>query len=367
MVNFFFKYTKSKMEPTVLDANRNRRLKLKSGFADSQTTRQKALRLVGGGSGKHEIGWWRFFKPTTMDSVKEITNELYGWIIDLMVLFIEKTLLRAFKRFSPASFKYVMDVTYEPGQPIQLKHRYNPDVSFEDYASYAFVMTFVQSNKTEAVGLLYFEENDVEIFFPFPHAMKSNSFMKSQIEEVITYISRNWAHLKQRKLQPRWFRFQDSFPDSNIWVPYYLLLRQTESFQDTQKLFLSGNTVQYRLNEKCFFTYKRLGKFISECVHAAAKRGNVVAAGKDGAYNRFFSHQSKIPFTMDEARLVHMHEFFALCELASDDVNYALNDLQPLKNLVTNQQWPEFTNEEDKLKWKRFIPVKTAVSVVMYF
>jgi len=355
------------MEPTLLDANRPNKWKIKRGLSKLQSTRQKAVQLVSGGSGKHPVPWRRFFQPTTMESVAIITSELYGWIIDLMVLFIEKTLLRVFGQFSPASFKYVMDFTVVPGQKLQTKRRYVKGTEFTEYAAYVFLMTFVQSDNTEAVGLLYFEENDIEVFFPFPHAFAADSGIKRSIEEIITFVSRNWTHAQDRNMRIRWFEFLPAFPDSNVWIPYYLLLRQTESLPDVQKLFLDGAEMQLKLNEKSFFTYKRLGKLISRCVQFAAKQGNTAAMGERGAYQMFFSNQSKSPVTMDDGRLDHMHEFFALCDLPPEDVNAALNDIQPLRQLPASQDWPEFKSESDREKWERFVPSKRAVTMTVYF
>jgi len=324
---------------------------------------QGASSRVGSARQPEGVFWARFFQPVTMDMVGSISTEMIAWVIDIMVIFIQDVLLRSYGGFSETNFKYVLHLMGYPGQPLKLEARTPADTQYERYAAFVFLITFKQASGAEPTGIIYIEDNNIDVFVPFPDSMKSDPTIKQQINEAISIISRDWAHLHHKRIVTRVFSFPSNFVQSNLWVPYFLLMRLVYPFATVQELFLKED-LHHRLQEKAFFSYFWMGKLISHCVYEAKKRGFPSASGSNGAYDQYFSPKSKAKLIITDYGRTQLRKMFLTCKLAGDmgQIKW-LNDLKPIDATDANENWPDDIHK----KWKKFIPVPNASKAQYYF
>jgi hypothetical protein len=321
----------------------------------------KALRV--GGTGQHLINWNRFFRPVTMQLVNSISQEMIAWVMDLMLNFIQDVILKSYKGFKETNFKYVLHVYSKTGQPLRLDSRVDPDTQYERYAAFAFLVTIEQYSGSQPTGVIFVEDNNIDVFMPFPDAMKYDPSIMLQVENALNVIRRDWSHLNRKAIVKRVFKFPDNFTQSNLWTPYFILLRLKYPFSVIQDIFLN-QTLHGRLQEKAFYSYFWMSKLISNCVKQAAEGGDRGASGTNGAYEMYFSSRSKLGLSVDGTRLSQLRKMFAKCKLSESNNHMGwINDLLPVDVTSTSGKWPSDVDS----KWKNFIPVVGATNAVYRF
>jgi hypothetical protein len=361
---------KTNMQSVILDVTRSNKWKIKSDYVEKTKSRKRAIKMLAGGTGRSPIFWSQFFRPVN-DNLKLILGaQTVGWLIDVMILFIEKTVLRSFKEFSPTNFKYVEDITIHlKNNKTKIFPRYQfSHTNFRNYMSYVFSVSFVQaSNNAEAVCLLHITENSINIFFPFPHAKPKINY-NGTIQSILRNIKNRHPEIFQANTQQqRWFNFAPNFADSNIWVVYYLLLVQTKSITEIEQLF--RQTPPKLLQDTAFQTYYRIGQLISKCAEKAALKQQKYFAGPQGIFNLFFAATSKFPLTdmkgsLQKGRLQIINELFERCSPSNTTLFITFTSLIPKSKNVTVSWGPE---KDIPPKWKRFVPVNSAKTMTVYF
>lgn len=324
-------------------------------FADLRRTTDDIIKRVSGGSGLHKIWWRGFYQPTNNEMITRFFRDLKSWVIDIMVLFIERSILRNFKGLEPERFKYVAEVVIERDNPPIYTSR-SITKTVRDYAAYVVTMTFLQSNRDGAVGLLFFEDEYVDVFIPFPQAVFIDKGMQESAKTVINHVSKHY--LGNKPIKFRQVLFSNSFNASNIWNVYYLLLRLQLPFDDVQKLFLD-ESIHVLIAERAFYSYKYIGQMIGGCVKYIADKDNDTAA--KAAFTRFLGPDSREPMTLNKERLLYLVKFFVRCKIEQQDFEF-LHDLVPIKFRVATS-WPADVSPE----WHRFRPITISTNPLFYF
>lgn len=192
-------------------------------------------------------------KNTSWTETKDqsFTSEHNAWIVDLLVLFIQRTLLREAPTFEPQTFIYLRNVGFSPKtQRVLQLPRQPPYSNPNTFGAQVYLLTFLHSGNRAHNGVLWLTDTHAELFLPWAddeeEGINLGWFLKKK-QEVYTYqLSENWR-------------------SSNIWIPYFLLLRSLSSRENTQAL-LGTAQLQLDLQKHAESAWRSLTHNISICV-----------------------------------------------------------------------------------------------------
>lgn len=295
-------------------------------------------KILGGGNASSTITFNRFLVPNwTPANNAQVASEQIGWIVDMMMLFISRTLIRFHPKLSPQLLSYTHDFTIsirdnsvQPPQPRGVPTSINP--SFR-----CFLITFAA---TEIVALIWQEKDVLEVFFPFPE-LHTNVEYKTAIDNVLTILLKQW--LKISKPIIKTFQFNKNFIKSNIWIMYYACLRLTLTFDTIQKLFLNVQ-LKTELENNALTVYHNLGFNILQCVVPKQLIN------------------PNVPTSINFQNMLLLGEAFTTCQLNPFNFEW-FDKIEPLDMIESSTVWPKDTDP----KWLRFIPTIDAIEPVFFF
>jgi hypothetical protein len=288
-----------------------------------------------------------------------------GWVVVILVEFIQRCVLKHYKKTSPIRFKFVTtfvaDVRLTDLRQIAFDTQNLTKIKYDPLGSFVFLLVFVDPNGNEAVCILFIEKNTIEVFVPFPHAWKVYKAMSLVTCEVVKLLATQWmgADLHGEKECDRMsivkmYKTSSNFPDSNVWVIYFLMMRMQLSREAVQSVLVdTANMVE--LNTKAVYSFQHVGGLLSQCMLLVANQGGEMGKNASEAYIGYFSATAKYPvFLQGEETITLLNSAFARCDMSNQDL-YVMFDI---KAQGRESSWP--TELYESKEWSRFAEIPGA-------
>jgi len=284
-----------------------------------------------------------------------------AWVLDVMTTFLQ---------LQTDKFVYVLNFTAPlrniGSEFISFDKRVLAAVTYDALTPFVFLITFIDEQNHEGVATVWLQNEQVEIFFPWPDAYNTSPLMRRVLCETLKLIFQVW--IKQPVSSDatcendpalKFYKFGPTFPNSNIWNLYFLHLRTHMTFDQIQAIF--KNATEYeQLNERALDLLQLVGQKISKCIE---NLGNTVP-GADGkfaknVYTQFFSPTASTAVSLREEDYTSLMNMLMRCKMGMVDTRAV-----PSTSVGTvNWSDAEFHSE----KWERFAAYPNSAPPVFAF
>ena len=265
-----------------------------------------------------EINWFDFFNDQA--DVK-LEHHQVGWMIDLMICFVERALLKTDPSFGLTTLKYVANIIvhqedFKKKNSFQFFPRYVGSYEYALFQNFIFQVTFVDK-AVERVCIVLIQKSrtslidDLYVFFPFSSYYNKHPDVDNVMNDILTYIRQEWNAANRRSILVHdHFNFPPTLESSNIYSIYFVCLMQKYSFESI-RMFFQNTDILLLTRQKAISIYKNIGVLISQCVQGVSK-GNPEAAK---AYIEYMSKDSKKSLSMNTANFNLLRKWFVQCNL----------------------------------------------------
>jgi hypothetical protein len=281
----------------------------------------------------NRYNWQRFLKDEDeiVTTDHNVLTLKIAWVIDLMVLFIERAILRS-QRYSPFRFQYAEHIVVDSGYQ-KTAHRV-PNIDFSKFQSYVYLVT-CNHGTDEPTGIIFVEDNVVEVFMPF-----------KQFKDNVKRVASN---IQQTHGAARIVTYNTDNNGNNGWTIYFLLLRLQYPMISTDHILRSSN--RDALDKQVNLSFIRIAKLILNCLekHSDASAKN--------------SRQQLLNMSLTKDQRPLMARFFGSCKMQNKDFDW-LTDLEPNNQHLTTKWDPKYLEMK---KWVNFVPVEDATDPIYHF
>ena len=323
-------------------------------------------RIVEGKHSATKVAWYKFYeKPATAPALERYYEEQNaGWIIDLMICFLERTLLKADVSLGVSKAKYVANFSavrrdFKKANPFEMFPRYQGSYEYHRYQSFMYQVTFTDSGVDRVCTMIIKKRagknDDMYVFFPFPAYYKTHTEVDRVIRTILVHIEDEWKtdHGKSLHIHPH-FRFPDELKGSNVYSIYFLVLMQKYTYESIRNIFQNRDMLSLT-RHKAIAVYRAIGKLMGYCVSTiAAKRDE----NAKRAYMTFMGKNAKteLPMTRDNFNL--LRAWFAECSFRHPSQISWLNNLLPVVP-TRSQSLLEALKDRPELaeRMKNFLPL----------
>jgi hypothetical protein len=222
-----------------------------------------------------------------------------SWVYDVMTTFLQ---------LQSDNFVYVLNFTAPlrniGSEFISFDHRVLSNIEYNALTPFVFLITFVDENNREGIATIWLQNEEVEIFFPWPDAYSTSPLMRKVLCETIKVMFEVW--IKQTIPEEvgcdndpklKFYKFGPSFTSSNVWNLYFLYLRTRMNFNQIQAIFKNESDYE-KLNETALDFMQSLGRKISECTEQLTRLPGEKGKFALGVYSKFFSATSTNPVSL---------------------------------------------------------------------
>lgn len=323
--------------------------------------------VIKGQHSSNTVRWFKFHEtPATAPALQLFfENEHTGWIIDLMICFLERALLRAEKSMGVYRSKYVAHFTvleknFKKRDSFEVFHRYLGYYDYLLYQNFMFQITFTQGNIDRVCTLIMQKghglSDNLYVFFPFPDYYNAHLEINDVMIDIINHITREWLNTHNRKVHvyPT-FKFPSQLKGSNVYSIYFLILMQKYSYNSISHLFQDMDTLLLT-RAKALSIYKILGQLMSYCIRTIAAQGDHNAKH---AYDVYMGKHATTPLPMNLDNFNLLRKWFAECAFQKESQVNWLNNILPVIP-IKGTSLQEALGSRPKLAahMKNFLPLK---------
>jgi hypothetical protein len=207
------------------------------------------------------INWRRYTMPLE-ELAPIIAHEREPWLTEMFVSHIVNSMLNNSDKYPKGMLQYVARLSQTPaGAQIMSRAR-----SLFPTKNSVFML-----DVDGMAGFLWVDETQrqaqYEVYFPWPSQRAALEVVNSMLELVFkTYSQGSTIQPRVRYLT---FHEPPNFSETNLYVPYLLLLRVSESMDDIQQMF-QDLSLKQELDKRALFTNMQLASDITSCAKATA-------------------------------------------------------------------------------------------------
>jgi hypothetical protein len=320
--------------------------------------------------GSQGIQWTIFAQPFDAATTQKMVAQKIPWLIDLLLVAITGVALHSLPA-APGQFwlEYhsrwnFRNKTWQDPFPrrVQLENEVKPQnrihlLQLQDgeCAVLWLDLTHVGNKNSPTYGTF-------EIFYPFP------AHFEARKNELIAAAQKIRGFVEANPHEKLAFYNVATIVPTNLWLPYFCLLRLFHGFDQVQRLFMDinpDNVLRFQTN--ALTTFRSLGYMVGNCLWQAADKDNEMAKNIASLYFGYgrqgnVEHVAPLDLHDNENAMDQIARVLYACHVPKNLLDFI--DVVAMKHLGGLPQEP--TGPLDP-KWLPFSPMPDAIEPRYYF